>query len=104
MYVSNHGPSPPPVLRLSDGGHMENLAILPLLKKRLPKIVVADGSHKLADDEWGKCLLSALSLAREKLHCSFIGMNGRDAIEDIREQFVDTLPGHQPRTYRSAQF
>ena len=71
--VVNQGPMPPPILRLSDGGHIENLAILPLLKKRLPEIVVVDGGQKTCDSEWGDSLLDALILARRKLHCSFIG-------------------------------
>ena len=104
LFVSNEGPIPPPVLRLSDGGHIENLAILPLLKKRLEKIVVADGGHKAYDKEWGQSLLTALSLAREKLHCSFIGLDGRDVIEDVKEKFVNKPQGHQPRSYRSAVF
>ena len=103
FYVSNEGPMPPPVLRLSDGGHIENLAILPLLKKRLKKIVVADAGHKNKDGEWGESLLKALTLAREKLHCSFIGMDGRDVIEDVKEKFVYQPQGHQPRNYRSVK-
>lgn len=103
FYVSNEGPMPPPVLRLSDGGHIENLAILPLLKKRLKKIVVADGGHKNKDGEWGESLLKALTLAREKLHCSFIGIDGRDVIEDVKEKFVYQPQGHQPRNYRSVK-
>ena len=100
LYVSNMGPAPPPILRLSDGGHIENLGILPLLKKRLRKIVVADGGHKSEDGHWAKDLLKALSLAREKLHCSFIGLDGRDIIEDVKEKFVNTPRRHQPRSYR----
>ena len=100
LSVANRGPSPPPILLLSDGGHIENLAILPLLKKRLPKIVVADGGLKKDDSDWGKDLLHAFSLAREKLHCSFIGLDGRDVIEDIREKFVNTAEGFKPRSYR----
>ena len=91
---------PPPILRLSDGGHIENLAILPLLKKRLPKIVVVDGGHKTNDIEWGESLLDALELARKKLHCSFNGMDGRDIIEDLKENFIYIPKGHQPRSYR----
>jgi len=104
LNVSNNGPSPPPILWLSDGGHIENLAILPLLKKHLPKIVVVDGGHKDSDDEWGHDLLKALTLARDKLHCSFIGLDGRDVIEDVKEKFVYTPQGHQPRSYRLADF
>ena len=100
LSVSNRGPSPPPILLLSDGGHIENLGILPLLKKRLTKIVVADGGLKTDNSDWGKSLLHAFSLAREKLHCSFIGLDGRDVIEDIKEKFVNTADGFKPRSYR----
>ena len=104
LFVTNKGPTPPPVLRLSDGGHIENLAILPLLKKCLEKIVVVDGGHKSKDSHWGQSLINAFSLAREKLHCSFTGLDGRDVIEEIKEKFVNKPPGHQPRSYRSAGF
>lgn len=100
FFVTNVGPSPPAILRLSDGGHIENLAILPLLKKRLKKIVVVDGGHKESDQEWGDSLLTALSLARQKLDCSFIGLDGRDVIEDLKNKFVNKPLGHQPRSYR----
>lgn len=100
MLVVNLGPNPPPILRLSDGGHIENLALLPLLKRRLPKIVIVDGGHKENDSQWGDDLLLALSLARQKLHCSFIGLDGRDVIEDIKEKFVYKPKGQQPRSYR----
>ena len=39
LNIDNIGPMPPPVMLLSDGGHVENLAILPLLKKKLKKIM-----------------------------------------------------------------
>ena len=100
LSVSNRGPSPPPILLLSDGSHIENLGILPLLKKRLTRIVVADGGLKTDDSDWGKDLLHAFSLAREKLHCSFIGLDGRDVTEDIKEKFVNTADGFKPRSYR----
>jgi len=100
LSVTNHGPSPPPILLLSDGGHIENLGILPLLKKRLPKIVVADGGLKTDESDWGENLLHAFSLAREKLHCSFIGLDGRDVIVDIKEKFVKKKNSRKPRSYR----
>ena len=102
MSVTNQGPLPPPILRLSDGGHIENLAILPLLKRRLSKIIIADGGLKADDSGWGDGLLKALSLAREKLNCSFIGLDGRDVFEDVKEKYVNKLPKLQPRSYRSA--
>ena len=45
LNIENIVPTPPPVMLLSDGGHVENLAILPLLKKKLKKIIVVDGGH-----------------------------------------------------------
>ncbi|PFX19862.1 hypothetical protein AWC38_SpisGene15713 [Stylophora pistillata] len=60
FFVTNLGPSPPAILRLSDGRHIENLAILPLLKKRLKKIVVVDGGHKESDKEWGDSVNSSV--------------------------------------------
>lgn len=79
---------------------IENLAILPLLKKRLKKIVVVDGGHKESDQEWGDSLLTALSLARQKLKCSFVGLDGHDVIEDMKDKLVNKPPGHLPRSYR----
>ena len=44
MFSKNNvGPMPPPILLLSDGGHFENLASLPLLQRRISRIVVVDG-------------------------------------------------------------
>ena len=99
LSVADRGPTPPPILLLSDGGHIENLGILPLLKKRLPKIVVVNGGVKTDDSDWGKDL-HAFSVARDELHCLFIGLDGRDMIEDIKEEFVNTADGLKPRNYR----
>lgn len=52
-------------MRLSDGGHYENLALLPLLEKRLEKIAVFDGSCNPGGDKCADSLLNALKLAGE---------------------------------------
>lgn len=104
VVCKQYGSSTSSILRLSDGGHIENFGILPLLKKRLRKIVVADGGHKSEVGDWAKDLLKVFSLAREKLHCSSIGVDGRDVIEDVKEKFVNTPRRHQPRSYRSVAF
>ena len=57
LQVTNQGPNPPAVLYLSDGGHIENLGILPLLKKRLQKIVSIDGGQTILDEDYGSILL-----------------------------------------------
>lgn len=100
INMINQGPNPPPVLRLSDGGHIENLGILPLLKLRLTKIVVVNGGRTISDDLYGTTLLAALDVARKKLGCSFSGMDGRDIVEDIADNFVDRPPGSQPSSYK----
>ncbi len=100
MQMTNHGPYPPPVLSLSDGGHIENLGILPLLKLSLKKIIVVDGGRTILDQDYGESLLRALDLASKKLDCSFSGMDGRYINEDIRDNFVDRSPGLQPSSYR----
>lgn len=100
FVIVNEGPSPPPILHISDGGHFENLALLPLLKLRLPKIVIVSGSSCESDAACGNELKIALELAREKLRCSFSGLDGRDVMEDIRANFVEKEPGDQPRSYR----
>ena len=97
--IINVGPSPPPVIRISDGGHTENLGLLPLLKLRLEKIVIANGTECKSDKNYGVELLHSLELARKKLQCSFTSLDGRDVMEDIRANFVDKKQGEQPRSY-----
>ena len=98
--ILNHGPNPPPVLRLSDGGHVENLGILPLLKLRLKKIITVYGGRASSEQAFCNTLLKALEMARKKLRCSFTGLDGRDITEDIRNKLVEKSPGNQPRSYR----
>lgn len=100
LGIVNVGPSPPPIMHISDGGHYENLALLPLLKLRLPKIVIVNGGSCESDAAYGVDLKIALELAREKLRCSFSGLDGRDVMEDIRANFVERKPGDQPRSYK----
>ena len=89
---------PPPIMLLSDGGHVENLALLPLLKKRLNKIIVVDGGYKHDQKLYGESLLNALMLARTKLKCSFLSVGGKDVISDVMEKFVSPVKG--PRFYK----
>ena len=86
----NTGLMPPPIMLLSDGGHIENLALLPLLKKRLNKIIVVDGGYKDGQKLYGESLLNALRLARTKLNCSFLSVSKRGEIEDDNDFDVIT--------------
>ena len=85
--VANTGPVPPAIMLLSDGGHIENLGILPLLKLRLKEIVVVDGGSGNFQDT----LFNALSIAGKKLSCSFVTMDGDSEMTAIRE-FPPTGP------------
>ena len=91
---------------LSDGGHVENLGILPLLKKKLKKIIVVDGSGYPDEKSYGQVLLKALMLARTKLNCSFIGEGGRDVISDLLENFVKPRKPDErkPRYFKFVKF
>ena len=100
LGVVNVGPTPPPILHLSDGGHVENLGILPLLKRRLQRIVIVDGGTLKEEQGVAAALLSALNKARATLHCSFMGMSGRDVNEDLRTKVIDRPSSQQPRSYR----
>ena len=90
---NNTGPMPPPILLISDGGHVENLALLPLLKKRLKKIVVVDGGHKEGYEHYGDSLLNALMLARTYLDCSFLRNDGGDVISFLFDEFQEPKKG-----------
>eukprot|EP00794_Sanderia_malayensis_P013870 gene13870-15318_t len=100
LRINNIGDVPPAVLYLSDGGHVENLGLLALLKRRLRRIIVADGGFMATEYDVAESLLIALKMAREKLHCSFKGMDGRDIEEDIRDRFIEKVNGKYSRFYR----
>ena len=102
LSTQNIGSMPPPVMLLSDGGNVENLGILPLLKKKLKKIIVVDGGYAPDEKSYGDSLLDALMLARTKLNCSFIGQGGRDVISDLFENFVKPQKPNErkPRHYK----
>ena len=100
MGVTEVGANPPPIISLSDGGHTENLGLLPLLKLRLPRIVVVNGAALEPGDTYATEILKMIKQAREKLRCSFTGISGRDIHEDIRREFVEIPVGRKPRSYR----
>ncbi|XP_028408530.1 uncharacterized protein LOC114531087 isoform X1 [Dendronephthya gigantea] len=93
------GPKPPAMLHLSDGGHFENYGLLPLLKLRLPRILVADGSHIKSDDDYADEIIQIMNHAREILGCSFTAMDGGDVLADIRNKYINPEDGMYPRMY-----
>lgn len=95
LQTVDHGPVPPALLNLSDGGHVEALGLLALLKKRLRKIVVVDGTVSVLSE-----LVQSLDLARKKLRCSFSAMDGRDIVEDLRCKLEEMPDNNKPRFYK----
>ena len=85
------------MLHLSDGGHFENYGLLPLLKMRLPKILVVHGMEISSDDdEYAKEIIEAMEHARKLFDCSFTSMTGGDVLTDIKKEFVE----ERSRTYK----
>ncbi|CAH3110539.1 unnamed protein product, partial [Porites lobata] len=94
------GPIPPAVLLLSDGGHYQNLAVLPLLQRKVKRIVVVDGGHKDKEDKYGDSILDALKIARTQLNCSFYNEDGKDVIADLMRSFVNPQKRKKPHCYK----
>ena len=94
------GPVPPALLNLSDGTHTEILGLLVLLKKRLRKIVIVDGTTPSHGQHVSSKLLRSLDLARNKLRCSFSAMDGRDIAEDVRSNIEEMPDNYKPRFYK----
>lgn len=100
FQVDNVGPSPPALLSLSDAGRLEKYGLLPLLKKRLKRILIVDGSFIKNDEDYAKYILKSMDQARQELNCEFVGLGGRDVKEEMRKKYVDVPRGHQPRHYQ----
>ena len=62
--------------------------------------MVVDGGTFKKEQGVAEALFSALEKARTTLHCSFIGINGRDVNEDFRTKVIDRSSSKQPRSYR----
>ena len=79
---------------------MEKFGLLYLLKKRLKKILIVDGSFISSDSDYSKYILKSMDQAREKLDCEFVGVGGRDVKEQMRKEYVEVPSGRQPRHFR----
>ncbi|CAB3997939.1 Hypothetical predicted protein [Paramuricea clavata] len=77
------------MMHLSDGGHFENYGLLPLLKLRLPKILVVNGSEIKSVDDYARDIIAAMEHARKLFNCSFTSMtDGTDVLTEIKNKFV----------------
>jgi len=101
LKVNNVGPNPPAILSLSDGGRLEKYGLLYLLKRRLKKILIVDGSLIAQEADYSKSILKSMDQARQLLHCEFVGFDGRDVKEQMRKEYVEAPKGHgKPRHFR----
>ena len=91
LNIITDGETPPAMMHLSDGGHFENMGLLPLLKLRLPYILVVDGSHIPSDEEYAKEIVNVMEQAREILDCSFTTVKGDNVLKDIRNLDKDDV-------------
>ena len=90
LSITTDGKNPPAMLHLSDGGHFENYGLLPLLKMRLPKILVVHGMEIPSnDDDYDIQIIEAMEHARKLFNCSFTSMTGGDVLTDIKKEFVE---------------
>ena len=90
------------MMHLSDGGHFENLGLLPLLKRRLPKILVVNGSYIESDDDYATEIIRTMELARELFDCSFTSIIGDDLL-DQRLDEIDKKCGKNVLNYIKSQ-
>ena len=101
LKVKSIGPNPPAVLFLSDGARLEKYGLLYLLKKRLKKILIVDGSFIEQEADYSEDILKSMDQARELLHCEFVGFDGRDVKEQMRKEYVEAPKGRgKPRHFR----
>ena len=101
LKVNNIGPNPPAILSLSDGGRLEKYGLLYLLKRKLRKILIVDGSFISQEANYSKNILKSMDQARELLHCGFVGLDGHDVKERMRKEYVDApKESGKPRHFR----
>jgi len=77
----------PHYLFLSDGGHLENYGMLPLLRRRCKRIFVCDGTQ----DVKGICkeLFKCLRMAEQRLYCCFLALDSEEsAARYIERTFI----------------
>ncbi|XP_044176894.1 uncharacterized protein LOC114949050 [Acropora millepora] len=101
LKVKNIGPNPPAILSLSDGARLEKYGLLYLLKKRLKKILIVDGSFIAQEAGYSENILKSMDQARALLHCEFLSFDGRDVKEQMRKEYVEAPKGRgKPRHFR----
>jgi hypothetical protein len=87
LNIITYGEKPPAMLHVSDGGHFENYGLLPLLKLRLPKILLVHGLEIKSDDDYARDIIVAMEHARKLFNCSFTSVAGNDVLNDIEKKY-----------------
>ncbi|CAE7375324.1 unnamed protein product [Symbiodinium natans] len=91
MFMHRHqAPRPPPYVYLSDGGLIECLGVLMLLRRRMPLIICSDACEDM--NVTLRALLDTIELAREERLCSFFDMD--DPRRDVQLAMADVRKGH----------
>ena len=94
LNIITYGATPPAMMHVSDGGHFENYGLLPLLKERLPKILLVHGLEMKSDDDYAKDIIVAMEKARQYFNCSFTSMAGNNVLSDIEERYGQDVLNH----------
>jgi hypothetical protein len=83
-WLTNQDDETPPLLNVSDGGHMDNTALYEMLRRRLRLIFVAHCPPRAASGVKTDDLRNVLKLARDDFGCSFAGVSHKDfqSLED----------------------
>ena len=99
LKVNNTGLNPPAILSLSDGARLEKYGLLYLLKKRVKKILIVDGSFIAEEVGYTEDLLKSMDQARELLHCEFLSFDGSDVKEHMRKEYLEAPGDHGKRRH-----
>jgi hypothetical protein len=94
LHIITYGEKPPAMLHVSDGGHFENYGLIPLLKLRIPKILLVHGLEIKSDNAYAKDIIVAMEHARKLFNCFFTSMAGNDVLNDIEEKYGKDVLDH----------
>ncbi len=94
LHLITYGEAPPAMLHISDGGHFENYGLLPLLKLRLPKILLVHGLEIKSDEDYARDIIVGMEHARRIFNCSFTSMAGNDVLDAIEEKYGRDVLDH----------
>eukprot|EP00913_Durusdinium_trenchii_P020606 g19354.t1 len=93
MFMHRHQAiEPPPYVYVSDGGLIECLGVLMLLRRRMPLIICSDACEDM--NVTLRALLDTIHLAREEKLCSFFDVD--DPRRDVQLTMAEVKESHKP--------